>query len=376
MDTPRQLYLVACASKKRSGRHAARDLYASPWFAKARAFVERRRAPWFILSAKHGLLPPVLPVEPYEASLSAMRPGDRRTWSEAVLQVLREMLRPGDRVTFLAGERYREHLVPELERIGVGVDVPMKGLAIGHQLAWLDADGCDALGCDALLERFYALLTELSDRVRGPRRLSACRGKDEWPRRGVYFFFEDGELRSGSGVGPRVVRVGTHAVSRGSSSTLWSRLAQHKGSERTGGGSHRGSVFRLLVGRALQNRSGTACPTWCAKPATKAMRATEAPFERDVSRVIRSMPFLWLAADDPPSATSVRARIERNSIALLASARDVDPPSVGWSGRHSDHPDVRRCGIWNARHVDEAVDPSFLDDLERLVRAVPAQKIG
>jgi hypothetical protein len=36
-----------------------------------------------------------------------------------------------------------------------------------------------------------------------------------WPRRGVYFFFENGEMRSETGTGPRVVRVGTHAMRSG-----------------------------------------------------------------------------------------------------------------------------------------------------------------
>ena len=78
----------------------------------------------------------------------------------------------------------------------------------------------------------------------------------EWPARGVYFFFEDGEARSTSGTGPRVVRIGTHALTAKSSTTLWNRLAQHRGVVGTGGGNHRGSIFRLLVGEALLRRRG------------------------------------------------------------------------------------------------------------------------
>lgn len=51
------------------------------------------------------------------------------------------------------------------------------------------------------------------------RRLSACTGRMNWPRCGVYFFFEDIEKRSDSGDGPRVVRVVTHPLTS-SSSTL------------------------------------------------------------------------------------------------------------------------------------------------------------
>lgn len=48
----------------------------------------------------------------------------------------------------------------------------------------------------------------------GERFLSTANGNMDWPRQGVYFFFEPGEYR----VSPkelRVVRVSTHAVSSG-----------------------------------------------------------------------------------------------------------------------------------------------------------------
>ena len=60
--------------------------------------------------------------------------------------------------------------------------------------------------------------------------------------------------------GFRVVRVGTHALKAGSKSTLWGRLSQHRGTARAGGGNHRGSIFRLLVGIALARRSGIPLP--------------------------------------------------------------------------------------------------------------------
>jgi len=89
------------------------------------------------------------------------------------------------------------------------------------------------------LDRFYKLLDRLSARLGGPRCLGQCRGVDGWPERGVYFFFEEGESREGGP--PRVVRVGTHAVSQGSRTSLWQRLAQHRGTlsgTRPGGGNH------------------------------------------------------------------------------------------------------------------------------------------
>jgi len=87
---------------------------------------------------------------------------------------------------------------------------------------------------DALV-RFYEILAELEERVGGKKRLANCDGRMGWPKRGVYFFFEDGEERADSGMGLRVVRVGTHALKSNSGTTLWTRLYQHKGQEKNRG---------------------------------------------------------------------------------------------------------------------------------------------
>ena len=44
-----------------------------------------------------------------------------------------------DTVVFLAGKPYREFLEPSLRQRGLQVRVPMRGLRLGQQLAWLDA---------------------------------------------------------------------------------------------------------------------------------------------------------------------------------------------------------------------------------------------
>ena len=107
------------------------------------------------------------------------------------------------------------------------------------------------------LVRFYSILDSLQHKIGGSRKLADCSGRMVWPRRGVYFFHELGENRSDTGDGPRVVRVGTHALTAGSGTKLWTRLSQHKGSPKTGGGNHRGSIFRLIVGAALINRESS-----------------------------------------------------------------------------------------------------------------------
>src|SRR5262245_48697855 len=91
------------------------------------------------------------------------------------------------------------------------------------------------------LRRFYSAIGRLQANLGGARTLAECSGRLSWPRRGVYFVMEIGETRSDSGNGPRIVRVGTHALKPNSNTRLWTRLSQHRGQVQSGGGNHRGS---------------------------------------------------------------------------------------------------------------------------------------
>lgn len=137
--TGRRLFLVSCVKTKLSEPAAARELYVSDWFRKARACVERDGGAWRILSAKYGLVHPDDVIRPYEKTLNTMRVAERRVWARDVLKALEPCLANADTVVFFAGERYREFLEPSLGGRGIRLDVPMKGLSQGRQLAWLRA---------------------------------------------------------------------------------------------------------------------------------------------------------------------------------------------------------------------------------------------
>lgn len=232
------------------------------------------------------------------------------------------------------------------------------------------------------LDRFYALLAELEERIGGRRRLGEATGRQSWPQRGVYFFFETGEHRE-DGRTPRVVRVGTHALRIGAASTLWGRLHQHRGTQAQGGGNHRGSVFRLHVGEALARRGDVPLiDTWGkGSSALQEVRAGEAPVEAAVSAVIGDMDIVWLAVEDDPGPSSLRGWIEANAIALLSNRgkASIDPASAGWLGRHARAARIRESGLWNVNHVDERYDPAFIEHFELLVRGhvpgLPGQRL-
>lgn len=237
------------------------------------------------------------------------------------------------------------------------------------------ADGAVTMERRADLDRLYGLLEQLRARVGGVRYLAESDGRMGWPKRGVYFFFEPGELRE-DGRTARVVRVGTHAVSAGSKSTLWGRLSQHRGRV-AGGGNHRGSIFRLHVGSALlarhPERYGVARTSWgIASSADRPTVEGEHELERDVSAYIGRMAFLWLEADDEPGTGSVRSLIERNVVGLLSNyeRQAVDASSAGWLGRSAARAEVRGSGLWNVNYVAGGYDRAGLDAFERLVERV------
>jgi hypothetical protein len=166
----------------------------------------------------------------------------------------------------------------------------------------------------------------------------------------------------------RVVRVGTHAVSAGSRSTLWDRLRAHRGGA-DGSGNHRGSIFRLHVGAALLAREGLRLPTWSVgSSAPRFVRAIEGEHERRVSTYIGSMTVLWVDVPDEPGPASARSHIERNSIALLSRHREpLDPPTATWLGRYSPRNEIRQSGLWNLNYLDLDYEAPFFDALEDCV---------
>ena len=134
----RKIALVACVKTKRSVASPAEDLYTSSLFKKASSYARQIADEWYILSAKHGLLDPDTVIGPYEKTLRRMPVGERRAWARQVMAELEDMLRPDDRVVFLAGKRYRENLVDPVRQMGCRVEIPMEGLSFGQQLRWLN----------------------------------------------------------------------------------------------------------------------------------------------------------------------------------------------------------------------------------------------
>jgi cytoplasmic iron level regulating protein YaaA (DUF328/UPF0246 family) len=137
----RKIVLVSCVGKKMLYTNRAADLYQSTWFKKARAYAEMIGDQWYILSALYGLIPPGQAIEPYDLTLNTMSKPFRQVWAKKVLAAVESELDPlRDELIILAGKRYREFLVPQLEAAGFTIHIPMEGLKIGQQLQWLSSE--------------------------------------------------------------------------------------------------------------------------------------------------------------------------------------------------------------------------------------------
>ena len=227
------------------------------------------------------------------------------------------------------------------------------------------------------LLRFYKTIAKLQETIGKNHTLENCHGRMNWPDKGVYFFLEPGEMRSNSHNTQRVVRVGTHALQENAKSKLWNRLAQHKGTK-SGGGNHRGSIFRLLVGVSIRATGkfkevvswGTGKSISDAANKCGLLRSqvseSESLLEFAVSQYIRSLPLCWVSINDNSGPNSERAYIEKNSIALLSNynKNPLNPPSNDWLGLKNNRNFVVSSGLWNNDFVEDEYDPDFLERLD------------
>lgn len=128
----KRIVLISCVSMKLDHKAKAEALYISPLFAGNLRYAKQLNADEiFILSAKHGLLKLEDEIEPYNMTLNEMSSVQAKAWAASVLEQLKEHANlNGDHFIFLAGDKYRKHLVPHL----ASYEIPLEGMPIGKML--------------------------------------------------------------------------------------------------------------------------------------------------------------------------------------------------------------------------------------------------
>lgn len=153
-----RLMLIGCTKNKHDvgynpatgGRVVPEQLYNSPLFSKRLDYAEARGLRWAVLSAKYGVWFPRIELKPYDMTFAEMSPADVAAWHIGVAQRLieelwepfnvkesSEFLKPSElTIEIHAGADYCHPLTEILTAVGIKVELPLKGLGIGEQLAW------------------------------------------------------------------------------------------------------------------------------------------------------------------------------------------------------------------------------------------------
>lgn len=128
----------ATVSNRLPGR-PARAAFGGTLFSLRRAYAERFLDGWYVLSADCGLLAPDELYSPLAQTLCVVRGGEafRRLWAAGVMAEIARAVPVGATLVFLAGQRYRRHLLPDLAAMGYATEVPAPHLSFGGQLQWL-----------------------------------------------------------------------------------------------------------------------------------------------------------------------------------------------------------------------------------------------
>lgn len=129
------IVFISCVKKKKAVPCAALDFYDSAWFGKARGYAESLGPDKiYILSAKYGLAGAGQRICPYDETLNNMNAAQRKAWADRVLVQMRAAgINFNENAIFLAGRKYREHLIDRF----TNAKVPMRELGIGKQLRFM-----------------------------------------------------------------------------------------------------------------------------------------------------------------------------------------------------------------------------------------------
>ncbi|MCW2904956.1 MAG: hypothetical protein JWO67_7221 [Streptosporangiaceae bacterium] len=255
--------LVGCSSSKAPTARPAAELFTGAAFTKARTHAERAGVPWFVLSAKFGLLDPREVVAPYDVYLGHQSARYRTAWGGWVVAQLAERHDlSGALVEVHAGRTYTEPLMAPLAAAGATLVEPLAGLRQGERLAWYGGDyevaPIEAVPAPADLD--VSWLLDARNAMSPADFLAAGRAAADLP--GLYTWWVDvaGAHALSAGLGHRVATGLIYAGRAGgqrpngklSTNTLWGRV---------GGmhlqGNRNFSTFRLTLTAVLRH-SGEA----------------------------------------------------------------------------------------------------------------------
>lgn len=340
--------LISCTSRKKPYRCEARELYSeSPRFRLAYELAKLASNKIFILSAKYGLIPEDMVIEPYNETLKEKGSQERHNWAIKVLNELNKAVNTKeDDFIILAGEIYNENLLPHLSKHWF----PLKGKALGE--------------CIPELENLISL-EKTHDTAEALHILSNSLPRFDWTmidkipyRNGIYIMFEKNEKFIGM---DRIVHIGTNR----SHDRFIMELQDHFIVEDADG-----SILRKNIGRALLNKSQNPyLKIWDIDMHVSSNRrkygsmvdeSLETEIENKISDYLReNMTFTCFPGEDGEE----RLRLKEGIIAALNNHQSFCPSSY-WLGSSSPINEIRASGLWNKQGLNGM--PLTKTELERI----------
>lgn len=350
----RTLFVVHCSATKSSEKAPAAHLYSSDRFSAHVKFATAVSGHYVVASGKYGLLYPSSTIETYDQHLFSGDTVHLEKWRSLCRGFLEKATseQSFDNITVLGDSDYAERLFLQLQDL---TSIPVIRISLSAEKI------------ERLTERIKNRRRRLLAFYRSMRLTMPI---DNWlaeklPEKGVYYFLDPSEPSSVFRDAPRLVRIGTHGVSRGSRATLRQRLRTHFGTK-GGLGNHRSSIFRLHVGECLLRRArlSSKVPTWgSAMPTNSRDLEREREIESEVSAYIRS---LLVGVRDVPGISDKcnrRAQIEYREISDCTADRIIlDKSTPDWLGNFSMRPQIRASGLWNVSLVGQpTINPVQLE---------------
>jgi hypothetical protein len=136
-----RVVLIGCGKRKSPHPCRADGMYIGSLFRKRLEYASRSGWPFFIVSAKYGLIPPTTLIAPYDLTIADLGPLELAAWSLGVTQaVISHLSEPFDSRRFSVelhmGSDYAEPLRSLLPAVGINYDWPVQGLSQGEQMRW------------------------------------------------------------------------------------------------------------------------------------------------------------------------------------------------------------------------------------------------
>ncbi|MGB2697923.1 MAG: hypothetical protein WBD28_08735 [Candidatus Zixiibacteriota bacterium] len=186
---------------------------------------------------------------------------------------------------------------------------------------------------------------------------------EQLPQKGIYFFYEKGEIWAHGRDNPRIVRIGTHK-----NRNFRSRIKEHflldeskMGFDKDKPKPSDRSIFRKNIGRALLNRDrDDYLQVWKIDFMTRGKREClghkrdidkEKRIESTITRILRErFSFRFIVIESQTERMGSKG-LESSLIGTVSHCK-LCTPSNGWLGHFSPQKRIKNSGLWLVQHID------------------------